>query len=116
MNVDLVKRKDYLKEDFYKNRKIIYGGFKGNMTWTYYLTGFESSLHPRLESIKDFINLFREEMKEEFSSSRFCEHYFFLFEDNFSISFTVRSWGDLMAAIENNNGTYKEFYGIDSEK
>jgi len=41
MNVDLVKRKDYLQEDFYKSRKIIYGGFKGAMTWPYYLTGFD---------------------------------------------------------------------------
>ena len=30
MNVDLVKRKEYSKEEFYKNRKVIYGGFKGN--------------------------------------------------------------------------------------
>jgi hypothetical protein len=52
-------------------------------------------------------------MREEFNSARFCEKYFFLFEDNFSISFTVRSWGDFMAATENKGRTYKDFYGID---
>lgn len=113
MNVDLVKRKEYLSDEFYKSRKIIYGGFKGAMTWSYYLTGFDKNLHERLESIKEFTGLFLEEMKVEFNSARFCEKYFFLFEDNFSISFTVRSWGDFMSAIENKGRTYKDFYGID---
>lgn len=113
MNVDLAKRKDYLSKEFYKTRKIIYGGFKGNMTWSYYLTGFEKELHPRLECIREFVDLFREEMYDEFKSVRFCELYFFLFEDNFSISFTVRSWGDFMAALENKGKTYKDFYGIE---
>lgn len=115
MNVDLVKRKDYLKEDFYKDRKIVYGGFKGQMNWNYYLTGFDKDLHGRLELIKDFVKLFKEEMGEEFKSLRFCEIYFFLFDDKFSMSFTLRSWGDFMAAVDNNNGTYKDFYGISGD-
>jgi hypothetical protein len=112
MNVDLVNRKDYLQEDFYKNRKIIYGGFKGSMTWNYYLTGFDKSLHPMLESIKSYVKLFWEEMEEEFKSTRFCEKNFFLFDDNFSISFTVRSWGDFIAAVENKGRTYEDLYEI----
>jgi len=115
MNVDLVKRKEYLKEDFYKDRKIVYGGFKGQMTWNYYLTGFDKDLHERLESIKELVYVFRDEMEEDFRSIRFCEVYFFLFDDKFSMSFTVRSWGDFMAAVENNSGTYKDFYGITDE-
>jgi hypothetical protein len=114
MNVDLVKRKDYLKEDFYKDRKIVYGGFKGQMNWSYYLTGFDKSLIERLESIKEFVKVFWDEIEDDFKSIRFCETYFFLFEDNFAISFTVRSWGDFMAAVENKNRTYKEFYEIDN--
>ena len=113
MNVDLVKRKDYLKKDFYKDRKIVYGGFKGGMTWNYYLTGFDKPLNERLENIKEFVSLFWDEMQEDFKSTRFCEIYFFLFEDNFAVSFTLRSWGDFMAAVENKNRTYKDFYGID---
>lgn len=113
MNVDLAKKKEYLDRDFYKNRKIIYGGFKGGMTWQYYLTGFDKSFHERLELIKDFVTLFLEEMKQEFNSARFCEQYFFLFDDDFSVSFTLRSWGDFMAAVENQGRTYKDFYGID---
>ena len=112
MNVDLVKRKDYLQEDFYKNRKIIYGGFKGAMTWPYYLTGFDKSMWERLESIKSYVKLFMEDMGEEFKSTRFCEKDFFLFDDNFSVSFTVRSWGDFMAAVENKGRTYEDFYEI----
>jgi hypothetical protein len=113
MNVDLVKRKDYLNEPFYKDRKIIYGGFKGEMSWGYYLTGFESELHPRLELIKDYVNIFAEDMMNEFRSQRFNETYFFLFEDNFSMSFTLRSWGDFMAAILTDVGNFKKFYGIE---
>ncbi len=112
MNVDLVERKDYLQKDFYKNRKIIYGGFKGAMTWPYYLTGFDKSMYERLEAVKSYVRLFMGDMQEEFKSTRFCEKHFFLFEDNFSISFTVRSWGDFMAAVENKGGTYEDFYGI----
>ena len=112
MNVDLVERKNYLNEEYYKNRKIIYGGFKGNMTWSYYLTGFDKNLHPMLESIKSYVRLFWEDMHDDFKSTRFCEKHFFLFENNFSMSFTVRSWGDFMAAVENKGRTYEEFYEI----
>jgi hypothetical protein len=112
MNVDLVERKSYINEEYYKNRKIIYGGFKGNMTWPYYLTGFDKPMWERLESIKSYVRLFMDDMEEEFKSTRFCEKHFFLFEDNFSVSFTVRSWGDFMAAVENKGRTYDDFYGI----
>ena len=112
MNVDLLIRKDYHKEEYYKDRKIIYGGFKGNMNWDYYLTGFEKSMHERLECTKNFVKIFYDDMIDDFKSPRFCEKYFFLFEDKFAISFTLRSWGDFMAAVENNNGTYSDFYGI----
>lgn len=113
MDVNIAKRKDYLKESFYKDRKIIYGGFKGGMTWGYYLSGFELTLHERLESIKEVVTLFMEELGNEFKNTRFPEHNFFLFDDNFSISFTERSWGDFMAAVQNKGLTYKEFYEIE---
>jgi hypothetical protein len=51
-------------------------------------------------------------MHDDFKSTRFCEKHFFLFENNFSMSFTVRSWGDFMAAVENKGRTYEEFYEI----
>jgi hypothetical protein len=113
MNVDIAKRKEYLKENFYRDRKIIYGGFKGEMTWKYYLSGFEITLHGRLESIKELVILFMDDLKDEFKNTRFPEHNFFLFDDNFSISFTERSWGDFMAAVQNKGLTYKEFYGME---
>jgi len=112
MNVDLVKRKEYLKEDFYKNRKVIYGGFKGNMNWQYYLTGFDKSLHERLSAVREFVKIFWNDMANEFKDTRFPEKHLFLFDDQFSISFTVRSWGDFMAAVEDMNRTYEDFYEI----
>lgn len=113
MNVDLVRRNDYLKEDFYKNRKVIYGGFRGKMDWTYYLTGFENSLHSTLEHLKEYVLFYLEEMEEEFKNPRFCETYFFLFDDMTAVSFTFRSWGDFMAAVESRGNTYKDFYGLE---
>lgn len=113
MNIDLVKRKDYQKEDFYKNRKIIYGGFKGEMNWDYYLTGFEASLHPTLEAIKECVIIFGEDLFTDFKNPRFSEIYFFLIDNASAVSFTFRSWGDFMAAI-NGGGTYKEFYELET--
>jgi hypothetical protein len=112
MDVNLVKKKDYLKEEFYKNRKIIYGGFKGDMSWPYYLSGFEKDLHERLELIKVYVKIFMKDMEEEFKNPRFYEFSFFLFDDTYSISFTERSWGDFMAAVTGKKN-YKDFYGIE---
>ncbi len=113
MNVDLVRRREYQKEDFYKNRKVIYGGFKGKMDWPYYLTGFENSLHETLERIKEYVTFYWDDMRSDFKDPRFCETYFFLFEDKTAVSFTFRSWGDFMAAVEGRGNTYKDFYEID---
>lgn len=112
MNVDLVRRREYHKEDFYKNRKVIYGGFKGKMNWSYYLTGFEVPFHQTLEDLKEYVTFYLDEMETEFKDPRFCETYFFLFEDMSAVSFTFRSWGDFMAAVEGAGNTYKDFYGI----
>ena len=51
-------------------------------------------------------------MADDFKDTRFPEKHLFLFDDQFSISFTVRSWGDFMAAVEDRNRTYEDFYGI----
>jgi hypothetical protein len=114
MNVDLVRRREYQKEEFYKNRKVIYGGFKGKMDWSYYLTGFESHLHQKLEALKEYVTFYLDEMENEFKDPRFCETYFFLFEDRSAFSFTFRSWGDFMAAVDGSGNTYREFYGLES--
>ena len=112
MEVEILKRRECINQPYYKERKVIYGGFKGNMNWKYYLTGFESDMHERLESIKHYVDVFYSDMINEFRSTRFCEKYFFLFDDNFAISFTLRTWGDFMAAYENKDQTYLDFYGI----
>lgn len=108
----LLERKDYLQEDAYKNRKIIYGGFKGDMTWNYYLTGFNDDLHERLEAIKSCVKPLIKKRETEFKNQRFYESVFFLFDDNYAISFSERSWGDFMAAITNKK-SYRDFYGIE---
>jgi hypothetical protein len=53
-------------------------------------------------------------MENEFKDPRFCETYFFLFEDRSAFSFTFRSWGDFMAAVDGSGNTYREFYGLES--
>ena len=111
MWVNVVPKKGNTKTDSYKNRKVIYGGFRGPMTWDFYLSGFEEDLHHRLEILKeDVISKWND--LDQFRNPRFSEENYFLFEDGSAFTFSFRAWGDFMAAVQNNGQTHKDFYGI----
>lgn len=111
MWIEVIPKKGNTNTESYKNRKVIYGGFRGPMTWDFYLSGFHEDLHDRLEILKENV-LIRESEIESFKNPRFSEEHYFLFEDGTVFTFSFRAWGDFMAAVENKGRTHKEFYGI----
>jgi hypothetical protein len=111
MWVEVVPKKGNTKTESYKNRKVIYGGFRGPMTWEFYLSGFEDDLHDRLEILRLYI-IERESDMDIFRNPRFSEENYILFGDGSVFTFSFRAWGDFMAAVQNNGLTHKEFYGI----